>query len=777
MKAKFTAIFLSINLLLSLGFLRAQTGFLSDTVDVVHYELHLDIMNFSAKQLSGYAILTVTPKINNINHIPLHLLGLEVDSVKVNSIPTASWAYNDTILRIALTSPIQTDDTLKLRIRYHGTPVIEPGNWGGFHFSSTMAYNLGVAFIADPHNYGRVWFPGVDDFVDRATYDYFITTESDKMAVCGGSFINVTTNPNSTKTWHWRMNQTIPGYLASVAVANYVELSDVYNGINGPVDIGLHFRASDTAAANNLFSSLHQVLATYESHWGAYPFDRVGFVGTGLGAMEHASNVAYPTSSLATSNEWLYAHELAHMWFGDKVTCSTAEDMWLNEGWATFNELLFREGLYGAASYNQEYNTKLHSVLKSCHITDDGYRALYGIPNEYTYGETVYQKGSLVVHALRNYLGDEVFFPAITNFLNDYAFQPVSSFQLRDYLTQKTGINMNDFFDGWVFSPGFPGFVVDSCFYGHACNQNVATVYMQQKLKGAPAFYNSNRVDVTFMDSTFNTYTVQVDFSGQYGSKTFNVPFWPALCMADYHDRVADATTDVSMKFKKTGDLDFKNTYFLATVNACPDTAFMRVTHNWTAPDPLKVPEPGLTLSNYRYWRIDAILPQGFQAKGRFFYSSASHLDDSLFQNPGDSLVMLYRASTAKNWHSIPFTKIGTTTGYIYIDNVLPGEYTLASWDEAYVGIANTNKYLNTMLKVSPNPGHDFQITYFIEEPAILMVTGIDGKPVFEQTLQKGHGNIRWNASSLSPGMYMVQANSLSGKPLAKQKVVVSLKK
>jgi hypothetical protein len=152
-------------------------------------------------------------------------------------------------------------------------------------------------------------------------------------------------------------------------------------------------------------------------------------------------------------------------------------------------------------------------------------------------------------------------------------------------------------------------------------------------------------------------------------------------------------------------------------------------------------------------------------------------LDDSLFQHPGDSLVMLYRSSTAKNWHSIPFTKIGTTIGYIYIDNVLPGEYTLACWDEAYVGISELNVQNKNNLHISPNPGTLFQIDYKVENPAKLMIRGIDGNIVYNQMIDKGSGSISWNAGQFSSGVYFVQLTALNGSTLEAQKIVVNPRK
>lgn len=749
-------------------------GLKSDTIDVVNYSLHLNIMNFSAKQLSGHAILTLTPKMAGITHIPLDLIDLTVDSVKVNGTSVPAWYRDNLTLRIPLASAISPGDTIQVRVVYHGQPNIEPYGWGGFHFKSWIAYNLGVAFVADPHNYGRAWFPCVDDFIDRATYDYFITTEPDKMAVCGGVLLGSFVNPDNTITWQWRMNQTIPAYLASVAVAGYTEISDVYNGIAGDVPILLYFRPSDTVAVNTLFVNLKEIMAIYEAHWGPYPFERVGFTGTIEGAMEHACNVAYPVSTLSPNYEWLYAHELAHMWFGDMVTCSTPEDMWLNEGWAVFNESLFREGLYGYPAYRTNMNSKHASVLQFCHVKDQGYRALYGIPNAYTYGETVYQKGGIVVHALRNYLGDSLFFPAIQDFLSGYAFQPVSSFQLRDYLTAHTGVNMDGFFDGWVFAPGFPGFVIDSFSVVPVGNEYQATAYVHQKLKGAPQFVDQNRLFVSFIDSNWEAHEYLMEFSGEYGSQGFILPFEPLLCFADYNDKITDATTDYDLRIRQAGDFDFPNTFFRLTVSNLTDSAFFRVTHNWTPPDDLKTPRPGLTLSDYRYWRIEAIYDQPFRGKGRFFYSKPSALDVTLLQNPNDSLVILYRRDASDDWKGVAFTRTGSITGYIWVDYLQPGEYTLAVWDELYVGTKPQIQSSESRLSVSPNPVRGrCNITVNSAQGGVLSIHSPVGQLLLSKALSAGRHEVDWQAAHLPAGIYMARWRMMPGDQVESLKIIV----
>src|SRR5665647_2139926 len=128
---------------------------------------------------------------------------------------------------------------------------------------------------------------------------------------------------------------------------------------------------------------------------GPYSWDRVGYTGTALGAMEHATNIFIPNGTITgnTSNESLMAHELSHMWLGDNVTCSSAEEMWINEGWATFFGMYYALALYGdEEAYKKEMRSKHASVLQFCHTPsgDGSYFPLNRMPQEYTYGKSAY---------------------------------------------------------------------------------------------------------------------------------------------------------------------------------------------------------------------------------------------------------------------------------------------------------------------------------------------------------------------------------------------------
>jgi aminopeptidase N len=653
---------------------------------------------------------------NSVNAIPLDLLHMIVDSVTVGNSLIPSFFYNDTLLRIPLISPININDTISVKVFYHGQPVMDPSGWGGFYFSgdSAYAYNLGVGFQDVPHNYGRVWYPCLDDFVDRATYDCYIRVKDTKTAVCGGTMMNETINGDGTKTIYWRINTQIPTYLASVAVGNYVPVSYTFNGMNGNIPVKIYVPPTDTTHAKTSFVNLLSILGLYENYFGPFQWERVGYVGVPFnsGAMEHATNIAYPLACIdgGLTYEDLYAHELSHHWFGDLVTCETAEDMWINEGWADYCESQYREGLYGVNAYKANIKTNHYNVLTKCHVDDGGYYAIYGIPLTITYGSTVYKKGADVIHTLRNYLGDSLFYSFTKAWMSTFKFNHISTTQLRDFMTANTGINVSDFFDGWVFSAGFPQYSIDSVVYTGTANDYL--VYAKQKLNHKPSFVNSNKIEITFMNNTWQKFTGTMEFSGQTGTALFSLPFAPTAAMMDLDEKTSDATTDYYKVVKQNGNYSFPYSYFNLNVLNISDSAFFRIEQNWVAPDPLKAPSPDIfRISNSRYWKVDGIFPVNFNATGRFTYNRGSEMFESTLlpvSSSTDSLVLLYRANAADDWRIVNFTKSGNNSaGFLTTQNLQKGEYTYGIGKPNQSGISAQSQVKKSSLKIYPNPTSD----------------------------------------------------------------------
>ena len=732
----------------------------SDTIDVLHYDIHLEVVNLTAKQIKGYTTLNFTSRINNVDRLRLELLSMNIDSIFIGNEKTETYTYSGRFIGIPFITPIGTGDTLNITVYYHGQPYVDPSVWGGFHFLGQYAFNLGIGFESDPHNLGRAWFPCIDDFHDRAAYDVYARVENDKKAICGGTLISVADNGNNTSTWHWKLGEHIPAYLASIAVGNYTLVVDTFNGMNAAIPITYYVLPALVSKVSGTFLHMKEILATYESHFGPYPFGRVGITSIAIGAMEHATNIAFPYSGITgnLSGEWWYAHELSHMWFGDMVTCASAEDMWMNEGWSVWCESLYREGIYNSDAYRDNMRSKLRDVLQYAHITDAGYRALYGIPAEYTYGSTVYDKGGIVVHSLRNYLGDSLFFGCIKAYLQQYAYNYASTCNLRDFLSACSGINLDEFFDAWVFRPGFPQFSRDSVSVVQNGSNFNATVFVRQKLKGTTVYANANRLEVTFMGRQWQLHTDTLSFSGKIGSKTFTLPFAPVETMIDLNEKIADATTDMAKVIKSPGETDFPETFVKIIAEQVPDSAYVRITHNWVAPDTLKASVLGLRLSDYHYWAVEGLFPSGFKAKGRFLYNRANSVDNTLLNHPGDSIVILYRQGAAAEWRSTAFVKVGNfSTGYLTVDSLQPGEYTLAVYDNTLTSHSESPRSI-PVITLSPNPSIGlFNIQLDFVGTGYLKVINAGGVIVDSIPLSFAKRIFSWNPSNFGLGTYVFQ--------------------
>ncbi len=751
----------------------------SDTLDVLHYDINLDMTDISGQTIDGYAIISATPKIDNLAYFPLDLQALTVDSVFVND-TLCGFSYNDTLLQILPAHVYQYADTVVLSVYYHGHPIIDPSGWGGFYFSGTStAYNLGVGFQDIPHNYGRVWYPCLDDFNDRATYDFHITTADNLMAVCNGTLESETDNGDGTKTFFWALHQSIPTYLSSIAVSNYVAVTDTFNSMTGPIPIDIYVLPGDSQNAISSFAHLKQILAGYEQYFGPYRWERVGYVAVPFnsGAMEHATNIAYPSSVIdGTSNyEYLYAHELSHHWFGDYLTCASAEDMWINEGWAVFAESFYHEFLFDKPTYVSYIMSKHANAIRVAQYDDGGIYPLYPMPQYTTYGTTTYDKGASVVHTLRNYLGDTLFFNAVKAYVANFGLKNASSYDLRDFLTTYTGIDMTDFFDGWVFTSGYPHFSVDSFpVVPNGSNYDV-TVFVRQRLRDRTNFTNSNKVEITFSDDLWHFQTEEVDFSGEFGQATFSLNFNPTHAYMDLSQGMCDARTTDSKVISSAATIPFYNTYLTLYVNQISDSAFVQVEHNWVAPDSFKTPIEGLYLTDKRYWKVEGILPDTFSITARFLYSKATtgsyaYLDYGFLTNVPDSLVLLYRRNTADDWQITSAYKQGTSiNGYMTLDTIMIGEYAFGMWDRT-TKIPEIKSHKTEQIKIYPNPTND---TFYFEQQTDVVtnftVYNANGKQVFTGQLS---GKCRYQWKPNTSGSFVVVFSDKAGKVVERQKIV-----
>jgi hypothetical protein len=751
---------------------------ITDTLHVKRYSIYIDSIRFTGSSLYGKTFLTVQSKKNGISKIRLSLLKLTVDSVLSGS-QSLTYTYDDTTISITSPSVLNAGDTVNLQVYYHGSPKSDPV-FGGFTFSGSYAFNIGVGFQAKPHNLGKAWFPCIDEFTDKSLYEFYITTAANHKAFCNGTLESTTVNPNGTKTYHWRLSAPIPTYLASVAIAPYYTINRSYKGI--PMQWAV--LPSDSNATKLTFAKIDTAMSVFISSYGDYPWEKVGYVSVPFngGAMEHATSIHIGKVFVdGTLNyETLWAHELAHMWWGDLVTCETEGDMWINEGFATFNEARFTEAAYGTKAYKDWIRSNHRYVLQFAHVKDGSYLSLKDIPHAYTYGVTVYKKGGDVAHTLRNYMGDASFFKGCKDFMNLHAYGNANSYQLRDALSSSSGQDLTRFFDDWVFTPGFPHFSIDSVVSRPSGGNYSVTVYTRQKAKGTAHIYKMP-VECTFTDGTKDS-TVVLLIDTLRNSFTFTLPFVPVWTALDRNEKVGDAVSDYERVIGTPGTQAFPETNVsLNVLSAGSGASTVRIEHSWVAPDPFKQAPPEGKISDYHYWTVDGLFSPGFASKATFTYNGSTnqtfgYIDNTLIKWKEDSLVLYYRPDPSADWKPFPGQTLNKGSnldkaGNIVVDTLRKGQYALGMGVPLTVDVKEPKKG-GSYMRVYPNPASSYvTIRTVLKESSRLSITDIQGRLIYEQELAPQE-ETRISRSVIGAGIYFVNLE-VNSRLVDSQKLVL----
>jgi aminopeptidase N len=736
----------------------AQTK--ADTIHISHYDINLEIRDFDQKVINGYTEVKIEAKIAPLDSIFLHFMTLTVDSVKNgnNHIP-----FGHQGMQLKIEQPfLSVGQPETIRVYYQGTPHKE--GWGGFIFDGGFAYNIGVAFYEYPHSFGRVWYPCIDEFTDKSTYTFNIITDADKKAICGGMLIDSVTVSDGVR-WTWELTDPIPTYLASVAVGKFQAYKDTILSVNGKVlPIEIYADSTTVEKVPGSFANLKSFIHTFEKRWGPCQWQRVGYVAVPFfqgSAMEHATNIAYPIKSISgnISNQDLISHELAHSWFGNLITCSSSNNMWINEGFARYGEYLCHEILDPTL---QKYKTGIKSLHFRVLKSDNGQYALDNLPTSQTYNSTiVYDKGGLVAFTLRNYMGDDLHFSSIKQLLNENKYGNISSEEFFEKLSNISKMDLYDFYLGWVHQPGFLNFNIDSV-KPDILRNNTYKVAFKQKLYRAEYFANNNRVDVEFVSVTGERKLVEkMKFSGEHEIVEVELPFEPVFWAIDPNDKMADACFKYTQRLNKEGSTYMADGCLRIQVDEITDEAIIRVEHNPVAPTPPPKNQPNIfRISEKHFWRIGFLQSCEMQAKYLFTYNTKTYDADLLQGFSYNELVLLYRKDASYDWQVIPVTVSGNSeTGTLQLNHILPGEYTFGFGEE--VGI---NEWENK-IEVYPNPTTGElrvkSLDLRVDEIEIFDVLGKKRKT--ESRRQKTDKDFLLDISSLQAGTYFIKIKTDKG--------------
>jgi len=360
---------------------------------------------------------------------------------------------DELIINLASTQNKGTLDSLT--VFYGGNPV--SSGFGSFETNVHGASNIPILWtLSEPYG-AKGWWPCKQDLIDKIdSIDVYITHPKIYRAASNGLLLSETLN-GLQKTTHWKHKYPIPAYLIAIAVTNYSVYEDhVDNGnfdiINYVYPENLNNAKAGTAvtpAIMDLFGSLFEPYPYADEKYGHAQF------GWG-GGMEHTT-----MTFMGSWGRSLIAHELAHQWFGNKITCGSWEDIWLNEGFATYLDGLVVENFDGDNAFRNWKATLIQDITSqtdgSTFVSDTT-----SVSRIFS-GRLTYRKGAMILNMLRYKLGDEIFFQAIKNYLADknLTFDYAKTNNLIAHLEEASTLDLKEFFDDWFYGEGYPSYDVN----------------------------------------------------------------------------------------------------------------------------------------------------------------------------------------------------------------------------------------------------------------------------------------------------------------------------
>ena len=488
-------------------------------IDVRFYYIDISI-GVESPYVGGSVLCRFEPLVNGLNSLTLNLnQSLTVDSI---SFPCNSYSQSGNEIFIGLTDSFNPGDLVDLTIYYHGIPVLA-GGYKGLRYETHGNNEPVIATLSTPY-LAHYWYPckdGPEDKPDSVYMDITIPSLTyngiDLMAVSNGVLENVIDN-GDTKTFQWRHRYPVVTYYVMAAISNYVHFQDEFNGTGGesyPLDY--YAFNEDLSSAQQGTEDMPEVLQFFSDVFGTYPFsnEKYGMTQLGFyGAIENQTNTI--TNNMSPSWFLISAHELAHQWFGDMITCQNWHHAWLNEGFATYSESLWTEHLSGYQAYlnyihNEEYFNGGTLYLENAQDTFNIFQSI------------IYKKGAYTLHMLRGVVGDDLFFEGLKNYATNpqFMYGEATTEDLQQVFEETSGIDLDFFFEEWVYDEYFP-FYMYNWVQNEDNNAAVVIKQVQDSWGYRPVFEMPVRIRFDLLSGADTTITVWND--QQLQQYSFDLP-------------------------------------------------------------------------------------------------------------------------------------------------------------------------------------------------------------------------------------------------------------
>lgn len=507
--------------------------------DLVHTALWVSF-DWEKQQLKGKARITASPYFYETDSIILDAKAMEIHKVTLDG-KDLNYVYNDrAFLRIGLDKTYTRDQEYTIEIEYTAKP--EEKVLGG---SSAISSDKGLYFInplgedsskmpqiwtQGETEASSVWFPTIDRPNQKMTQEIYMTVDDKYATLSNGRLVTSVKNDDGTRTDHWKQEIPHVPYLAAMAVGEYSVLKDYYerpDGTQMPVyyyvepEWEKHARAifGETPKMIKFFSELLGVEYPWEKYHSVIVRDYVSGAMENTGAVIFGDQVYKTTRELIDMNDHsIIAHELAHHWFGNIVTCESWSNLPLNESFANYSQYLWDEFYYGIDQ--ADYYAEKEAMGYFQQSEQMGHHDMIWFDyeeKEDMFDAHSYNKGGRILHMLRNHVGDDAFFESLKLYLTRHQYEPVEIHHLRLSFEDVTGEDLNWFFDQWFFGKRHPELKVE---ISAQTESNIDIVIDQkQDLEKAPLYKLPLKIAV-YSGGKKETFDILVDKS----SNVFSLP-------------------------------------------------------------------------------------------------------------------------------------------------------------------------------------------------------------------------------------------------------------
>lgn len=489
------------------------------TCDVEHLRLDLSV------DLPGHAIDAVCTQTLRATYGPIETITLDACDLAIHSVKDGTGhrlphTYLDDKLTIRFPEPVT--ETAELVIAYR---VQDPTDGLFFFGPDEHEPDARPQLWSQGEDEGaRHWFPCHDAPNERFTVELKVTAPEEYAVICNGALLGEERH-DGRRTWHYREGVAIPSYLLSMVVGVFNKIEDHWNGI--PVEYWVEPGREEEGRRS--FGRTPDMIEFFSRQLDCpYPYEKYAQVAVRhfhFGGMENASATTQTDGTLHderaaidfTSDE-LVAHELAHMWFGDLITCKSWTHAWLNEGFATYFEALWKEWDKGREEFDYEMVMNADSYLAEPYR-----RAIstprYGFPFE-LFDMHLYPKAGWVLHMLRRRLGDDLFWKVVRLYLKRCAPGTAETIDLVRAFEDATGKSLGGYFDQWIFSPGHPVLEGDLTWDDKAKWVKLSLRQTQKREDGTPIFRVPVRLEARLADGSVKTR----EFEMERAEETFFFP-------------------------------------------------------------------------------------------------------------------------------------------------------------------------------------------------------------------------------------------------------------